>query len=55
MRFASPQACVGNNFTDHFGAASFTWHAVTTSGASAETAQPGNTSGSSYQGSSSGY
>jgi predicted lipoprotein with Yx(FWY)xxD motif len=45
----------GNNFTDHFGSASFTWHAVTASGAPAGTAQPGNTSGYSTQGGSRGY
>ena len=41
----------GNDVTDHFGAASFTWHAITTTG----TAQSGNAGGSSYQSGSSGY
>src|SRR5215471_7617460 len=50
-----PGQAHGNNFTDHFGAASFTWHAVTTSGAPAGTGQPGNASGSAYQGGSRGY
>jgi len=46
----APGQAHGNNFTDHFGAASFTWHAVTASGAPAGMAQPGNAGGSSYQG-----
>jgi predicted lipoprotein with Yx(FWY)xxD motif len=50
-----PGQAHGNNFTDHFGAASFTWHAVTTSGAPAGTGQPGNASGPAYQGGSRGY
>jgi hypothetical protein len=45
----------GNNFTDHFGSAAFTWHAVTASGASAGAAQPGDTGGYSTQGGSRGY
>jgi predicted lipoprotein with Yx(FWY)xxD motif len=51
----APGQAHGNNFTDHFGSASFTWHAVTTSGAPAGTAQPGNAGGSSYQSGSRGY
>src|SRR5499427_903706 len=51
----APGQAHGNNFTDHFGSASFTWHAVTTSGAPAGTAQPGNASGSPYKGGSRGY
>ena len=51
----APGQAHGNNFTDHFGAASFTWHAVTTSGAPTGTGQPGNASGSAYQGGSRGY
>lgn len=51
----APGQAHGNNVTDHFGNASFTWHAITTSGAPAGTAQPGNAGGSSYQSSSRGY
>ena len=51
----APGQAHGNNFTDHFGSASFTWHAITASGTSAGTPQPGNTSGYSNQGGSSGY
>src|SRR5215469_11993205 len=51
----APGQAHGNNFTDHFGGTSFSWHAVTTSGAPAGTAQPGNASGSPYQGGSRGY
>ena len=51
----APGQAHGNNFTDHFGNASFTWHAVTTSEAPAGTAQQGNAGGSSYQSSSRGY
>jgi predicted lipoprotein with Yx(FWY)xxD motif len=51
----APGQAHGNNFTDHFGAASFTWHAVTTSGAPSGTGQPGTASGYSYQGGSRGY
>jgi len=45
----------GNNVTDHFGAASFTWHAITASGTPAGTARPSNASGYSTQGGSRGY
>ena len=51
----APGQAHGNNFTDHFGAASFTWHAVTASGAAAGTGQPGNPSGYPYQSGSRGY
>jgi predicted lipoprotein with Yx(FWY)xxD motif len=51
----APGQAHGNNFTDHFGSASFTWHAITASGTPAGTAQPGNASGYSSQGSSRGY
>ena len=37
----APGQAHGNNFTDHFGGASFTWHAVTISGALAGQGQPG--------------
>lgn len=46
-----PGQAHGNNVTDHFGGASFTWHAITTTG----TAQSGNAGGSSYQSGSTGY
>jgi predicted lipoprotein with Yx(FWY)xxD motif len=51
----APGQAHGNNVTDHFGSASFTWHALTTAGAPAGTAQPGNAGGPSYQSSSTGY
>ena len=51
----APGQALGNNATDHFGAASFTWHAVTASGTPAGSAQPGNAGGSSYQGGSTRY
>jgi predicted lipoprotein with Yx(FWY)xxD motif len=51
----APGQAHGNNFTDHFGSASFTWHAVTPSGAPAGTGQPGTASGYAYQGGSRGY
>jgi predicted lipoprotein with Yx(FWY)xxD motif len=47
----APGQANGNNFTDHFGSASFTWHAVTTGG----TPTGGSTSGPAYPGGSSGY
>jgi predicted lipoprotein with Yx(FWY)xxD motif len=47
----APGQAHGNDVTDHFGAASFTWHAITTTG----TAQSGNAGGSSYPSSSTGY
>jgi predicted lipoprotein with Yx(FWY)xxD motif len=45
----------GNNFTDSFGGTSFTWQAITASGAPAGAGQQGNSGGYSYQGGSSGY
>ena len=51
----APGQAHGNNVTDHFGAASFTWHAITASGTPAGTAQPGNASGYSTLGGSRGY
>jgi predicted lipoprotein with Yx(FWY)xxD motif len=53
----------GNDFTDHFGGATFTWHALTTSGAMARAGgqqgnsggQQGNSGGYSYQSSTPGY
>jgi predicted lipoprotein with Yx(FWY)xxD motif len=47
----APGQATGNNFTDHFGSASFTWHAVTPGGAPAGA----STSGPSYPDGSSGY
>jgi len=41
----APGQAHGNNFTDHFGSASFTWHAITTSGAPARAGQQGNSTG----------
>lgn len=43
----------GNNFSDHFGSQSFTWHAVTTGGGTATSGQPG--SSPSYSGQGGGY
>jgi len=51
----APGQAHGNNFTDHFGGISFTWHAVTTSGSQAGAGQPGNGGGYANQGSSPGY
>jgi predicted lipoprotein with Yx(FWY)xxD motif len=51
----APGQAHGNNFTDHFGGTSFTWHAITASGTSARTGQAGNPGGYSYQGGSPGY
>jgi predicted lipoprotein with Yx(FWY)xxD motif len=48
----APGQAHGNNFADHFGAASFTWHAVTPSGAPAAT---GTASGYPHQGGSRRY
>jgi predicted lipoprotein with Yx(FWY)xxD motif len=41
----APGQAHGNDFTDHFGGTTFTWHAVTTSGAPAGTGQQGSTGG----------
>jgi predicted lipoprotein with Yx(FWY)xxD motif len=46
-----PGQARGNDYTDHFGGATFTWHAVTTAGTSAEpspAAPSGSASGYSY-------
>jgi predicted lipoprotein with Yx(FWY)xxD motif len=45
----------GNDFTDHFGGATFTWHAVTPAGTPAGTGQPASPGGYSYPAGSSGY
>lgn len=46
----------GNNFSDHFGSQSFTWHAVTAAGGAATSGQPSSAPSYSYQsGSSGGY
>jgi predicted lipoprotein with Yx(FWY)xxD motif len=41
----APGQAHGNDFTDAFGGQSFTWHAITASGATAGTSQPGGSSG----------
>jgi len=51
----APGQARGNNFTDRFGGTSFTWHAITTSGAQAGAGGSGSSGGYSYQGGSSGY
>ena len=52
----APGQVHGNNFTDHFAGTTFTWHALTTSGAPAGTGgQRGNPGGYSYQSSTPGY
>ena len=52
----APGQAHGNNFTDHFGGTTFTWHALTTSGAPAQTGgQQGNPGGYSSQGGTPGY
>lgn len=51
----APGQVHGNNFTDHFGGISFTWHAVTTNGSPAGTGQQGNGGGYANQGGSPGY
>ena len=51
----TPGQAHGNNFTDHFGGTSFTWHAITTSGSPAGTGQQGNGGGYTNQGGSPGY
>ena len=46
----------GNNFSDHFGSQSFTWHAVTAAGGAATSGQPSSAPSYSYQsGNSGGY
>ena len=52
----APGQAHGNDFTDHFAGTTFTWHALTTSGTSAQTGgQQGNPGGHSYQSSTPGY
>jgi predicted lipoprotein with Yx(FWY)xxD motif len=52
----APGQAHGNDFTDHFGGTTFTWHALTTSGAPAQTGgQQGNPGGYSYQSGTPGY
>ena len=51
----APGQVHGNNFTDHFGGATFTWHAITTAGTPVGPAQPTAPASYSYQGGSSGY
>jgi len=52
----APGQAHGNDFTDHFGGTAFTWHALTTSGAPAQTGgQQGNPGGYSYQSGTPGY
>jgi len=52
----APGQARGNNFSDHFGGTSFTWHAITTSGAVAQPGRSGSPGGySSPSGSSGGY
>ena len=52
----APGQAQGNNFTDHFGGTTFTWHALTTSGAPARTGgQQGNPGGYSYPSGTPGY
>jgi len=41
----APGQAHGNNFTDHFGGTSFTWHAITASGAAAQTGSSGSSGG----------
>jgi predicted lipoprotein with Yx(FWY)xxD motif len=51
----APGQAHGNNFTDHFGSASFTWHAVTAGETPAGPGRPGPSGGYSYPAGSSGY
>ena len=52
----APGQAHGNDFTDHFAGTSFTWHALTTSGAPAQTGgQQGNPGGYSYPSGTPGY
>jgi predicted lipoprotein with Yx(FWY)xxD motif len=41
----APGQAHGNNFTDHFGGTSFTWHAITASGAVAHPGRSGSSGG----------
>lgn len=51
----APGQAHGNNFTDQFGSASFTWHAVTAGGTAAGPGGSVPSGGYSYRGGSSGY
>jgi predicted lipoprotein with Yx(FWY)xxD motif len=52
----APGQAHGNNFTDRFGGTTFTWHALTTSGATAGTGgQQGTSGGYTYPSGSAGY
>ena len=52
----APGQAHGNDFTDHFGGATFTWHVLTTSGAPAQTGgQQGGPGGYSYRSGTPGY
>jgi predicted lipoprotein with Yx(FWY)xxD motif len=51
----APGQVHGNDYTDHFGGDTFTWHAVTTAGAASGPGQPAPAASYSYQGGSSGY
>ena len=42
----APGQAKGNDYTDHFGGLSFTWHAITTSGTPVAPGQQGNPAGS---------
>jgi predicted lipoprotein with Yx(FWY)xxD motif len=51
----APGQARGNDYTDHFGGAAFTWHAVTVSGSPAAPGPSASPGGYSNQGGSSGY
>jgi predicted lipoprotein with Yx(FWY)xxD motif len=51
----APGQAHGNNFTDHFGSASFTWHAITTSGTAARPGGSGSSGGYGSPGGTAGY
>ena len=51
----APGQAHGNDFTDHFGGASFTWHAITASGAVAQPGSSGSSGGYSSPGGPAGY
>jgi predicted lipoprotein with Yx(FWY)xxD motif len=51
----APGQVHGNNFTDHFAGTTFTWHALSTSGAPARTSHQGNPGGYSYPSGTPGY
>jgi predicted lipoprotein with Yx(FWY)xxD motif len=52
---SAPGQVHGNDFSDHFGSQSFTWHAITTSGGAATSGQPASTPSSSYSYQGGGY